>query len=407
MSLSSRTRLVLAGGLSLVVLAAVHGAASAHKPDPKPDPDFDKKTVTFRTVDAVDLKGTLWTNTKAKSKKSACVLLLHEFSRKGGGDRSEAGWTSLAEDLVKEGYTVLSFDFRGHGDSTSVGKDFWTKKYPHNLALLKPPIPSEPPTKIDYKDFKYDLNYYPHLVDDIAAAKAYLDTKVSDGAGNLVVIGAGESAALGSMWVASEFRRYRDRTENIMPGQPMRPNLEDKPEGKDIACCIWLGLGNSIDGRLIQTQINNWMVEVGGKHYKTPMLFMYGKDDPPPGSGKKNAEFALTKMMPGYKVMGSEPGLNMFKDSDRKEEYHYTRDYAIDTKLEGSQMLQPSLNTNKVIKLYIKDVLEERGNKESKRHDSEKFRYYWISPGMNPIPAKVPGDEFMNPIPLKMMGLAG
>src|SRR5581483_12063536 len=121
MSLSSRTRLALVGGLSLVVLAPVHGAAAAQtKPEPKPDPDSEKKTVTFRTTDAVDLKGTLWTNTKAKSKKNACVLLLHEFSRKGGGDRSEAGWTSLAEDLAKDGYTVLSFDFRGHGDSTSV-----------------------------------------------------------------------------------------------------------------------------------------------------------------------------------------------------------------------------------------------------------------------------------------------
>ena len=110
MSSLCRSHLVLALGLAAISLTSAR-AADDTKETQKVKKDA---TVTFRTVDSVDLKGTLWTPT---NKKNACVLLLHDFSRKTGGNRNDDGWNDLGEALAKEGYTVLSFDFRGRGDS--------------------------------------------------------------------------------------------------------------------------------------------------------------------------------------------------------------------------------------------------------------------------------------------------
>jgi dienelactone hydrolase len=393
MSLLSRTRLALAAGLSAVALCLVQaGGAAAQKEDAK----FKKDTVTFRTVDGVELKGTFWTN--PDSKKNAAVLLLHNFSKQKGGDRSDEGWAALGESLAKEGYTVLSFDFRGHGDSKEVGKEFWTlQKFPHNkLALKMGAPPKEIPTAIDYKDFQTTpSSYYPHLVDDIAAAKAFLDNKAGGASGNLVVVGAGSGATLGAMWMASEYRRYRDKTENPQVGT--RLNLDADPEGKDIACGIWLTISGNLESH--QVPVDSWLVEVGGKKNKVPMLFLYGADD---AKGKQNASIALTRLMPGYKMMESAEGLNKFEPALK-----LTRDYAIEgTKLDGSQLLQKSLSTNAVIKGYIDKVLEERGSKETKRHEAEKFRYVWVVPGTTqPRPAKQAGEEFMMPINPTTLGV--
>jgi hypothetical protein len=393
MSLLSRTRPALAAGLAAAVLClAPAGGASAQKENAK----VKKDNVSFRTVDGVELKGTFWTN--PDSKKNAAVLLLHNFSKQKGGSRSDEGWEALGESLAKEGYTVLSFDFRGHGDSKGVGREFWDpRKFPHNkLALKTGATPKDIPTEIDYKDFQTTpASYYPYLVDDIAAAKAFLDNKAGGASGNLIVIGAGQGATLGSMWMTSEYRRYRDKTENSQMSP--RFNLESDPEGKDIVCGVWLTISGSLESHSVP--VDSWLVEVGGKKNKVPMLFLYGADDT---RGKQNASVALTKIMPGYKMMESSEGLNKFESSLK-----FTRDYAVEgTKLDGSQLLQKSLGTGGVIKAYLDKVLEERGSKETKRHEAEKFRYVWVVPGTTqPRLAKQAGEEFMMPINPATLGV--
>ena len=54
------------------------------------------------------------------------MLLLHDFDLKKGGSSQQAGWADLAASLQKDGFTVLSFDFRGFGDSKNVDKEFWS-----------------------------------------------------------------------------------------------------------------------------------------------------------------------------------------------------------------------------------------------------------------------------------------
>src|SRR5262245_51643950 len=73
--------------------------------------------VTFDTADGVKIKGTYWAPTKGK--KMPTVLLIHNFDMAKGGDSHQDGWDSLGDALQAKGYAVLSFDFRGFGQSTA------------------------------------------------------------------------------------------------------------------------------------------------------------------------------------------------------------------------------------------------------------------------------------------------
>src|SRR5262245_26381536 len=116
----AHSHLVLLAGLSLA-LAAWTGSASAAE-------DAQSDRVSFSACDGVELSGTFYPSPRGKKDKDAVVLLLHDFDhRKGGG--SHGDWDKLAEKLQKEGYSVLSFDFRGFGGSKSVRDDFWKFDY--------------------------------------------------------------------------------------------------------------------------------------------------------------------------------------------------------------------------------------------------------------------------------------
>src|SRR5262245_58536056 len=109
--------LTLAGvalGLSLVLFGGVLPRARAA--------DNEEK-IKFDTVDGVELRGVFYSSTGPRTgKKASCVMLLHKI----GGSSTEDGWDQLAHDLQKAGFCVLSFDFRGHGNSTSVDSTlFW------------------------------------------------------------------------------------------------------------------------------------------------------------------------------------------------------------------------------------------------------------------------------------------
>src|SRR5262249_37940227 len=149
------------------------------------------------TADKVTLKGSFYPG--ANGKKSACVILLHEF----GSDRTKGGWDDLAKALEKEGFAVLSFDFRGHNDSCTVDPQyFWN--FPMNAVFRR----SKTGDTISANDIKLKkFTYLPHLINDIAAAKRYLETRndASDcNVSNLFIIGSKEGAALGASWLAYE-----------------------------------------------------------------------------------------------------------------------------------------------------------------------------------------------------------
>ncbi len=187
MRVLSRTHLVSLAGLSLVLLTAISSESAAAQ---KEKAEFSR--VSFPTCDGMELAGTFYPPGAGKKDKDAVVLLVHNFSHRGGGG-SHGEWDDLAAKLQKEGYSVLSFDFRGFGGSKSVSPDFW--KFRQNQVLRGFRGGAKSAESIDQKDFPG--HYYPVLINDIAAARAFLDRKndMRDvNTSNLIVIGAGQGA---------------------------------------------------------------------------------------------------------------------------------------------------------------------------------------------------------------------
>lgn len=83
--------------LGVLALGSFSGAAEAQKKD-----------VDIKAPDGINLKGTYFSTT---DKKEPGVLLLHQC------DMDRHAWDGFATDLASAGFHVLTFDFRGYGDS--------------------------------------------------------------------------------------------------------------------------------------------------------------------------------------------------------------------------------------------------------------------------------------------------
>ncbi len=170
-------------GIAGLLFAACSALQAQDKQDKKGE------DVQFMTADKVEIRGTFYPAAKTKA---PCAILLHNI----GGNRRQEGWDKLAQVLSKD-FAVLTFDFRGHGDSTNVDPLFW--KSSTNMMIRGA---NKMPSKISYKDFP-DA-YYPMLTNDLAAAKRYLDQQNDANACNsssIVVIGAQDAAAIGAFWI--------------------------------------------------------------------------------------------------------------------------------------------------------------------------------------------------------------
>jgi hypothetical protein len=315
--------------------------------------------VRFTTVDGVEIQGTFFTG----KRNAPTIMMLHAL----GEDSRKKSWVSLAESLNKEGYAVLTFDFRGHGQSTAIDSSlFW--KIANNVAAVKGAPKKE---SIEYKDMS--KAYFPVLVNDIAAAKAFLDHRNDTGACNtssFVVLGADTGATLGGIWLNAEWHRFR--FEPLTFTTPA--TIAKISEGKDTIAAIWLSATSKLGSRTIQL---SKLLEVPGKENATPMVFMYSDQD----TSGKNIGQGVVKAWKGTK-----------KD-DKK--FAYTGAVPIEGggKLIGAGLLQKSLPTEKAIVDYIKDVAEAKGQEWGER-DFRKTQYVWLPRGsVVPIPAKLPMEK--------------
>jgi pimeloyl-ACP methyl ester carboxylesterase len=240
----------------LTVLALLPSVASAQD-DEKGD------RVRFATADEVELHGTFYSGTR----RSPAVLLLHTL----GEERSSRPWKGLAEHLHKAGYAVLSFDFRGHGKSTTVDPQvFWSPRFMTNRNLVRGAGSEE----ISFRDF--DKRYHAALVNDIAAAKAYLDRKNDQGecdTSNLIVVGAETGATLGAVWMNAEWHRHRLQPAPFF-GAPAQLHID--PEGRNLLCGVWLSISPELGGRTISL---SGTLDLPGRQKKVPMVFLFGKRD--------------------------------------------------------------------------------------------------------------------------------
>ncbi len=350
-------------GLALLVLLPWGSVRAAEKPS----------KVTFDTGDGVTLQGTYYVSPKGKDEPA--VLLLHKI----GSDSHKDGWDSLADKLNDKGYTVLSFDFRGHGNSTAVDPKFWD--YAYNAKATRGSI-LDPKTgkkkeSINYKDFA--PSYLPYLVNDVAAAKIFLDDRNDAGECNshsVILIGAEDGAALGAMWMASEWSRY-SATVNYPFGKAQGPiirGIGEDPEGKDQYAAIWLSITPALSGKIgVAGALRSW-ITLAGKEHKVPMGFLFGDKDE---TGQRHAEEFIRILK------GPDP---------RESKLAFTASQAIkDTKLTGSKLLHDSLDTEKMILTYLGKLRDSPKNLPHKwtKVDLSTTGYVWrFNPVRPPLPPR-------------------
>jgi len=359
-------RLALALALPLLLPRLSHA-----QPQPRP--------VKFPTVDHVFLEGKFYPSEKKTD--AATVLLLHSI----GEDSSKKEWQNLAKELQKGGHAVLAFDFRGHGGSTTVdpGKPsanpnlrqpgFWDQA--ENKSGVKGFNDAKRKETITYKDFS--PKYYVTLVNDIAAAKAFLDERNDEGecnSANLILVGAETGASLGALWINSEAHRYRVLTRKD-PVTFLEKTEKKECEGKSVLAAVWLTMSPSASVGVSNASVTS-LLKDACKEHKIRIVFVYGKND---SKGKENA-LAYNKVLAQPKVTK----LTGTKSFD-------------DTKLAGSGLLLESLGTPAYISDYVERVLEEKkkGNPWKKR-DFVNQEYRWYFPAGRQVVAKPDRQELLN-----------
>lgn len=91
--------------VAAALLALMALVACGDKATSPPPAGAVYQVVTFSSVDGLTLSGRLF------GEGDSAVVLAHMFPA------DQESWRSFAEELVKRGYLVLTFDFRGYGDS--------------------------------------------------------------------------------------------------------------------------------------------------------------------------------------------------------------------------------------------------------------------------------------------------
>jgi alpha-beta hydrolase superfamily lysophospholipase len=377
------------------------GALRAADDDTKPE----GKRVHFSTVDEVELTGTLYraAPTAGNKDKDAVVLLLHDFRGPKGGGSHQDGWNHLAGELQKAGYSVLSFDFRGFGDSTSVSPKFW--KYAHNSRLPGAGRAKNPST-IDQKNFP--SFYYISLLNDIAAARTYLNVLNDAGdvnSSNILVVGAGQGATLGALWMATECRRQRDnQSDRLLP--TMNPQLRalDDPEGNDLSAAVWLTISPELERRTLGTAVKTALVDTA-RNARIPTYFLYGATD-------ENA----AKLAANYlSAINNETGRKIETKTEAKANTKGVRAKAIpgSKDLAGSVLLRPQLKTTKEIVDFLNRIIDDRGTRVRKERQESKYAFCWTLPWPSarniharPL-AKMPGEPMMRVIPPQVLSTIG
>ncbi len=333
--------LALCGWIVLALLSSTSRAT----PDVAPDA---QEWVRFESVDQVELQGTFYPSTRGS--KAPCILLLHALRETS----QQEGWIELAKDLQKEGYAVLRFDFRGHGESTSVGPGFWSLGY---NQLLKSFHPYRLEATISHRDCSRLANYL-MLVQDIAAAKRFLDRKNDAeecNSANCILIGAEEGATLGALWLACECQRRQ-----LVPGAAGLLAQAGARTSPDLLCAVWLSMSPTL-GRW-RVPVPTWLRSPVRE--AVPMVLLYGEDDVP---AARLARYVREEVLHAdhLKLTGAK-GIQ-------------------GTKLSGSALLSTShLRTNAFIQSYLKTVIEDRGLRAWSKRDVEKT-----------LPAFVPFERFL------------
>lgn len=215
--------------LFLAVCACLGGTVATRGQEEMPEEG------RFRTADGLRLYYQWYAG--GKGQKSDSVILVHNYA----SDSSKGQWGTLAKALQKQGYSVLTFDFRGHGKSA----DFKTMDKPDEFckntynrfagAGLNPKIIKSITVT------RFTPAYYPYLVNDLTAARRFLDDQNDASqcnSGRVFVIAEQSICPLVMLWLGTEFARY---------GSGPKTKLDTPPDisaGEDLCGVVFLSWSN-------------------------------------------------------------------------------------------------------------------------------------------------------------------
>ena len=336
---------------------------------PKPG---DPKEETAETADGVKIRCRFYA--AAKEVNNSCVILMHDYN--ADPDDKKADWDGLARFLATDvGLNVIRFDFRGHGKSDEIiPEKFWNEKWSWNQNKVTGYNRKPVKTKIEVKDFKPD--YYPMLVNDLAAVRNVLDLKNDDrrvNARSVYLIASGSAAPLAFLFLAEEWSRQQTKPEakgvvvtipDIVSAHGRRqPNTE--VAGKDYAGLILLSPTRTYSyeygaqkgkNSVSAQQIKDWAIKYskdtqGGGDIRGSMsiLTLVGDKDV---EGVKEANFFYTDVLTadGKKSPVLEPMKNsrMFPLKGTKEK--------------GAELLgkNSTLKTEDLIKAFLEKIESDR-----------------------------------------------
>jgi pimeloyl-ACP methyl ester carboxylesterase len=314
----------------------------------------DKDDISFKTFDGVLIKGSFYPS--AKGSNAPVVMFLHKL----GSDRTKGDWDALAVKLKAAGYAVLSFDFRGHGQSTTIlePEKFYqygmnTSSYLYNFNTKK--------KVLKYSDFK--PGYTVNLVNDIVAARYDLDNRNDSGqcnTSNIIVIGAEDGAALGLLWMSTEFAR---------PAVYQKKNLFQLNPGnsasaaEDLAGAIWLSFSKSLHGPKgalglpYGTLVSPSSPIAPTLRDRIPMWFAVGQNDK---EGLNDANYLYDSVLKADVARAGKLDMTFKKP-------------IATTNLRGAALLgKANLSTDDDIEKYIKKIVEKRPNAAPKKRNASE-----------------------------------
>jgi pimeloyl-ACP methyl ester carboxylesterase len=242
----------------------------AKKDEPKKDdPGDDKKSrLDTTTDDGVRIIGDFYRSPRGRN--APVVLLLHPIGP-GKQTASRKDWDKFPEQLQGKGFNVVTFDFRGHGDSKDIKepRKYWQVPAAGLLGPHQPKRnfpPAKPPTTIDMRDYGTALELA-QMGNDLIAVKKWLHLKNNAqelNSSNLCVVAAEQAATLAVMWIYNEC------------AQQSRARGLGKYEGDDISCVVWLSMPPVLANSRVEVTMEECLKSMKEKF---PTLAIYGEQD--------------------------------------------------------------------------------------------------------------------------------